>query len=513
MERRWTVGALVLVFGSVSPAMGQNALGDGRALDNSLSVQSQFNARRPSLAQELRFRNAIVTGNAPSGLSFRGDVGYRAPGEFEGELGSNDLFAFRRDSLYSGLAGMGIRGSEALQLQFALTTGGRPPRNLIGSLAYPRDVLPGQVTNQLPIPTSPTIGIAPPESTGVEGTMMGSLRASSAYEANRGYQPMLLYGGQSEETGDWFGVTASELRGVRMAELSSPGQDPPENRIDTSIAAERFDTSFEALEAQLAARAEQMPAPKADDETDTRSPWEIRLRELQMDLLLQGTEEDESPDAESGDGEGDESGGLPFNSETLEILRGVTSGPAKDFIPPDAHGVYAEHMKRGQQLLESGRYFDAEERFSHALTIRPNDATAQLARIHAQIGAGMYLSAALNLRSILFEQPDTVSARFDKKLMPSPERLAEIIKSLRAGIAKSTVDSPVSGDLRRARAAGLLLAYIGIQTGDEELVREGVAAGRYAIDRSILGDDDKENMSERLLLDLIETVWANDKPE
>ncbi len=509
MEHKRTIGALMLVVGLVSPAMGQNALGDGRALDNSLSTQSQFNARRPSLAQELRFRNAIVTGNAPSGLSFRGDVGYRAPGEFEGELGSNDLFAFRRDSLYSGLAGMGIRGSEALQLQFSLTTGGRPPGNLIGSLAYPRDVLPGQVTGQLPTPTTPTIGIAPPDPMSVGGTMMGSLRASSAYEANRGYQPMLLYGGQSEETGDWFGVTASELRGVRMAELSSPEDDSPAGRLDTSIEAERFDTSFEAFRAQLSAQAEEMAAPRADDDTDTRSPWEILLRELQMDLILQGTDEDQgSPDAEDGEG-----GSLPFNSETLDILRGVTSAPAKDFVPPDAHGVYAEHMKRGQQLFEQGRYFDAEERFAHALTISPNDVTAQLARIHAQIGAGMYLSAALNLRSIMFESPDMVSARFDAKLMPSPERLADIVKSLRAGIAKTTVDSPVSGDLRRGRAAGLLLAYIGIQTGEDDLVREGVAAGRYAIDRSILGDDDKENMSERLLLDLIEAVWADEKPE
>lgn len=510
MARRWKIGALMLVVGSVSPALAQDALGDGRALDNSLNEQSRYNARRPSLAQELRFRNAIVTGNAPAGLSFRGDVGYRAPGEFEGQLGSNDLFPFRRDAMYSGLAGMGIRGSEALQLQFSLTTGGRPPRNLIGSLSYPRDIPRDYTTGHVPksIAGTPTIGIAPPEPVSDEGTMMGSLRASSAYEANRGYQPMLLYGGQSEETGDWYGVTASELRGVRMTELTPP--EPPASRIDNSIESEHFDTSFEAIQERLEAQAEQMSVPKPVDETDTRSPWEIRLEELQKGLILQGTE-DETPEGESGDQSGVQS--FDFDPQTLEILRGVKGPPSKDFVPPDAHGVYAEHMRRGQELLEAGRYFDAEERFAHALTIRPNDVTAQIARIHAQIGAGMFLSGALNLRSLLFEHPDMVSAQYAKNLMPSPERLADIVKTLRAGIAKSTVDSPVSGDLRRGRAAGLLLAYIGIQTGDDDLVREGVAAGRYAIDRSTLGPDDKENLSERRLLDLIEAVWANKKPE
>ena len=102
-------------------ASAQNALGDGRALDNNLSTRGRYNNARPSLRDELAFRNSVVTGNAPNGLSFRGDVGYRAPGEFTGQLGSNDLFSFRRDSLQSGIAGMGIRGTEALQYQLALT--------------------------------------------------------------------------------------------------------------------------------------------------------------------------------------------------------------------------------------------------------------------------------------------------------------------------------------------------------------------------------------------------------
>src|SRR3954471_2751530 len=69
-----------------APALDQNVL------DRNLQQGSGgVNPGRPDFAQEARFRNAIVTGNVPGGLSFRGNVGYRAPGEFAGNLPSNSL--------------------------------------------------------------------------------------------------------------------------------------------------------------------------------------------------------------------------------------------------------------------------------------------------------------------------------------------------------------------------------------------------------------------------------------
>src|SRR5512142_812694 len=108
MKTRLVAAAAVL--GLAGSALGQYAL------DHSLQVGSGGrNAPGRDLKKELEFRNAVITGNAPGGISFRGDVGYRAPGEFFGHLGSNDTFAFRRDSAYSGLAGLGLLGTDALQ--------------------------------------------------------------------------------------------------------------------------------------------------------------------------------------------------------------------------------------------------------------------------------------------------------------------------------------------------------------------------------------------------------------
>jgi hypothetical protein len=516
MARTTTLTAIILAAGACATASAQDALGDGRALDNSLSTQSRYNARRPSLAEEFRFRNAIVTGNAPAGLSFRGDVGYRAPGEFLGELGSNDLFSFRRDSLNSGLAGMGIRGSEALQFQFALTTGGRPPQNLIGSYTVPR--AGGSLYVPSPgidpaIPDQP-IRVAEPEPFDPGGTLVSSLRSPSSFEANRGYQPMLLAREKPVEGEDWYGVTASELRGVSRSELTLP--EPPPGRIDQSLAPERVETSFTALQSRLNEQAGLLPAP-ATEPTDTRSPWEIRLDELRRDLLEQILTPQPAPEVEEAPEGPPAPSGLPddeggFDPTTLELLRIGGGEPAHDFVGPDVGGVYAEHMRAGQSAFRAGRYFDAEARFAQALSIQPNDVTAQMARIHAQLGAGMYLSAALNLRTILFEHPTVVSARYDASLLPDAGRLPEIVAALREGVRMAGDEAPGVGGLRRARASGLLLAYLGRQTGDEAMVAEGIAGARQAIERGGEGGG-TDNLTDQRLLDLIEAVWAPDKTE
>ena len=68
-----TILSLLVLSGA---AHAQNALGDGNALDANTGQRGRVNSTRPNFARELSFRNAIATGNAPGGLSFRGDLGY-----------------------------------------------------------------------------------------------------------------------------------------------------------------------------------------------------------------------------------------------------------------------------------------------------------------------------------------------------------------------------------------------------------------------------------------------------
>ena len=150
--------------------------------------------------------------------------------------------------------------------------------------------------------------------------------------------------------------------------------------------------------------------------------------------------------------------------------------------------MYTAHMQSGEQLLSQKRYFDAEERFISAMSSRPGDVNAQIGRTHAQIGAGLYLSAALNVRQLLITNPEISGMRFAPKLLPEQARLDEIIPALRDGLTSLTSGSD----------SGLLLAYLGHQLDRPQDIREGLAALREH------GDE-----AEQRLADLLQGVWLD----
>lgn len=134
--------------------------------------------------------------------------------------------------------------------------------------------------------------------------------------------------------------------------------------------------------------------------------------------------------------------------------------------PRESGSLYAQHMRAGERLLGDGMWFIAEERFVAALTAKPGDAMAAIGRAHAQLGAGLYLSAAVNLADLLRAYPELAAVRYDDALLPGTERLERIREQLRSRSLR---------DDANARNAGFLLAYLGFQTERPDDVREGFA--------------------------------------
>jgi hypothetical protein len=163
----------------------------------------------------------------------------------------------------------------------------------------------------------------------------------------------------------------------------------------------------------------------------------------------------------------DEATQAEFNADVLRRIReagGVTESLiAVDLPQIDRYGAY---MQGAQDHLAKERYFDAEERFISAMTARPGDINAAVGRAHAQLGAGLFLSAGLNLRQLLVAHPEIAGMRYGKGLLPSPER----IESIRGQLEES-LDSPTAGT-----DSGLLLAYLGFQTENEDDIRAGLGA-------------------------------------
>jgi len=99
-----TSGAMAFLIsaGMASTTFGQTQAGSsGHALDANQQVGANgINAAAEQI--DFRARNNIVTGNVTDFRAFRGDVGYSAVGDFQGDLGSDDLFRYRADSFSSG---------------------------------------------------------------------------------------------------------------------------------------------------------------------------------------------------------------------------------------------------------------------------------------------------------------------------------------------------------------------------------------------------------------------------
>jgi hypothetical protein len=149
-------------------------------------------------------------------------------------------------------------------------------------------------------------------------------------------------------------------------------------------------------------------------------------------------------------------------------------------------------MEAGQMALADGRFFDAEERFTRAMSAMPGDPMAAVGRVHGQLGAGLYLSAASNLRQVMREHPELSAARFNVTLVPGDERSKKIAEQLRIELDRAST--------RLGRDAGLLLAYLGRIRGDNAMRDEGLAAWNQRIDA--------DDVTEQKLYTLLSKVWS-----
>jgi len=498
------VGALAPA--GVSP--GQDALGTGRALDSNLRVGSDGrNAPGRDVMREIRLRNAIVVGRAPGGLSFRGDVGYGAENDFRGTLAEDDLFAFERDAILSGVTGRGVRGVEALQFQMQLTVGG-----LVGE----GDVLPDPYVRRFmdasSVDSLRNEGALGPPSRGRDPLEYrpGTLRSTSEFTTRRSDSPTLLrvIQGEEEQTAPLFEV-ASPLRSITTDEeirterrLSDLLQviERVESRVESDVATEaessrlepeaveRRPGAYQSIVERLAERQELRLEPEPDAEETTEDaeapapraegdrPAEplanepsllTELRELREELMR--PQEAASDEGDAGDGE-DADAIEETRRRVLETARAIFGGEPIEVetLAPGADervDLYGIHMQRGQAQLASGEWFAAEERFTSALGLRPGDPMAAVGRVHAQIGGGMFLSAGLNLQKLFRSHPELIKVRYDERLLPFGQRLDEITALLRARLRGADDFS---------HGAALVKAYLGFQTGDAEWVREGL---------------------------------------
>ncbi|MFP4144797.1 MAG: tetratricopeptide repeat protein [Phycisphaeraceae bacterium] len=566
-------------------AWGQQRVGgDGRALDANRRVGSS-GVNQAESQVDYRQRNDVVTGNVGLGRAFEGDIDYRAPGEFQGSLGSDDLFRYRAQSLGSG----GVRGPlSAPELSRGYATGGggtsiyrsytslpstRPVRTpfrtrtsinvggfsdlraasdpgrltqdgLIGGhllggvgevgsgdvgLGMPQDTF-GMVEDTegrlLEVAASPLLGLRTFARPGQEAMDVEMLQPSlvpgdeglerfeqpdrrdmeldeealpadlsqqyrvfqearltgqpetepeSAYEAGR-IPPSLLIGRELVRDGD-------EAQPRRLAQFEQRLFEQLEEAEDEDTG----DVYLDLLRAMQEGR--QIPedrlarALEEEEEAEARREEREPLRERPGERLRPGESPEEQPEAAEEEPAREERTEPRTEEERREgrAAEDVVERLAYDLPPLETLVSQRETrtqqmMARAEQALSNEQYLTAEELYRAVLTNDPDRPLARVGLVHAQLGAGMMRSAALQLRRLFEDHPELIAARYGQDLLPTVERNQWLTEEL-----QRMVEQDVAGF-----QPGLVLAYLGYQTGQRELIETGLTTAEEQAPRDSL---------------------------
>lgn len=219
---------------AASVSFAQYELGDGKALDANLQVGSG-GVNPQSQPQDFSAGNNLITGNVPGLGAFHGNVRYRAVGELQTRLGSDDLFSFQARSL----------GQTPSQVSGTYSLGGQPtPVSVFRSHSTP--VVPG-----LTGPT-PALGIGTPGYTST-GLVVRSATPADGYayyldgspssSSSVGYDSQRV-GFLAQPEGRLLEVNASPLLGLRTRPVDQPvvpgtGQPLPPGQTPTAPGQQR----------------------------------------------------------------------------------------------------------------------------------------------------------------------------------------------------------------------------------------------------------------------------------
>lgn len=165
-------------------------------------------------------------------------------------------------------------------------------------------------------------------------------------------------------------------------------------------------------------------------------------------------------DASKAEGENE----LSKPADLAALAPALRHGQKIENLTSEQQGRFNELMLAAQEQLKAGSYMQAEQRFQRAVRFAPGNALALAGTANAQIGAGLYLSAGYTIRSLFTQHPEMIDTTYGDGLLPARDRLDAAIAAMQTRL-----------DGQKDRSAyALLLAYLGRQTGDRELMNKGL---------------------------------------
>ncbi|MBM4113434.1 MAG: hypothetical protein FJ253_08720 [Phycisphaerae bacterium] len=147
--------------------------------------------------------------------------------------------------------------------------------------------------------------------------------------------------------------------------------------------------------------------------------------------------------------------------ELVELLR---HGKPIENASENAVARVAEILQSAESAMSRQAFFLAEQHYTTALMLTPNNPLAKMGLVNAQLGAGLLSSAAITLREVYITNPELIDARISPTLLPPRERMRSLLERLQ----ETKIDA------RNASDVGLLSAYLGRQLDDRTAIEQGL---------------------------------------
>jgi len=512
------------------------ASGSGNILDANPQLGAG-GANSGSIPVDYSARNLLVTGSVPGGRGFRGSVGYTADKDFAARTGSDDLYTFRADSAFSNPA---FANSPFARDRFLVAQG-------LGVFEYRRESTPATVDNPSMLRDQPESRLRLDRA----NAQMSFGRGNWEINADR------TIATTTSTRNEPLRYVISPLRGLQIENMTDPLTRGGLRLYERARARQDIATGIMTLDDYKSVRAGMSVEPTDPRRVDKRLRPETESERLRLDgakvlpksyldiLDIINKDKPETPKPEGAPAAGDKTN-LDKVREALEPLRprprpdAINTDPTKSSTGDTASGSLVspegtprsaeadreagrekqrgvemsvedaarilrhqqtinelgrddkrrvdELVKQGEAALREGDYFRAERRFEQAQGLAADNPLTDAGIAHAQLGAGLYLSASLTLRNLFTSFPELIDAKYDRALLPAQDRLDTAIGVMRQRMQRG---DDVAG-------YGLVLAYIGHQTGDRALVAEGLAG---------IGGNEKLDTTRKLL----EGVWLGTK--
>ncbi|MFA5863541.1 MAG: hypothetical protein WC975_02530 [Phycisphaerae bacterium] len=374
------------------------------------------------------FGNLYITGNVSGGKSFRGFVPYSDPTQFQGRLGSSALGAFQRDAIdlqrvqqgYSNRQTLPYynRSSTILPLS-AVRQGLNTPGSSMPRLqAQPFSESYGlRAAIALPLPSTETIATLPKNLKPTDILVPGILVPRDTQNQMEITSPLL----------------PSPVEKIPPKEVAVPEQpsleQPPTEQPPVNEQPQQDFATFLELQAEKAEKPNIVAGPQPE------------YSEIAKRLAVEGkfTPNPPKPPVRERPAAAK---ALPLVSE----LFGKRNDP------------FSRIMRAAQKSLNQGRFYDAVQQYSQALSINLDDPLPIFGQTNAFLGAGDLRTAADHLQQALKKFPKFLRLSFD-----GPRLLGgKIILDRRRRQLQTIVEK------NNDRQLMLLLGYVEILSGQRE---------------------------------------------